>query len=157
MESIQERIMTDIAALLPDGASFSGEDKTGNIGTANIYKQLLPDPSAITMPCILVDVENETEQEEESNFEEKYVVYPCRISIIDRANAKRNNDLLTVYLKWRHDAMNKLRDTTRLDSVPEAYDVRVQPRVIVSPNLPEYQYFVTGFVVQVYTTETRNK
>jgi hypothetical protein len=166
--AIQDRTMQDIAAIITNLISAGKLQGTVNvdIGIQKVYIQLIQEElNVASFPCVLVTTQDETEEEDEENstFEEDWVIYPVRIMICDPMSPNyqaRRPD----YQRWRHVIAQALRglcnytdglNNSILANTPEAFDVRLRNLPVIDARLPENQFVQSGMVALVHTQETR--
>lgn len=155
--AIHERCVEDLQALI-QGLNLVGQAGiTGDI-LGNVLTPLTFDESNAQFPCVLLSVEEESEEEdgETTTFESDGVIYPVRILILDRVSA-RFEQARPVYLGWRRQILKKLRSLviSILPNTPECWKIGVRAMKIFDPRLPQYQFMVSGMTALCYTNEPR--
>lgn len=156
--------MQAVAQALAALGSFPvpGGNGTLTIAAAQCYLQMVPDQKSITLPCLDVTVDGLQEEEGDGNFEEAEVIYPVNALILDR-NSDDYQTPLPNYLAWRRRWMKALRDWPAgiapavLATLPEVAMVEVRGNLVIDPQLPKYQWVVSGFTARFTTFEARQK
>ncbi len=122
-------------------------------GSPPVYDQLFPNDKVVTLPCILLTLEDMQETQPGILTGLDDIGYPVRVSIVDR-----NDGDYTVnrpkYLLWRQEIFRAIRNQ-RLPAVTESAMTFVEPAPIVDKNLPAYAYFISSLVVRCISREKR--
>lgn len=111
------------------------------------------------LPCVLITIDGlqEEEWEEGNGFKVKGVMYPVNVFVVAREGWE-DHSRLTMYLNWRHQLMEMLRDKTRLAEVHECVDIALTPKAIVEKNTASgeggetYNLIQSSFGVKVFCT-----
>ncbi len=123
------------------------------VGNPPVIDQMFPNESVITLPCILLTVEDMQETQPGTLTGKDDIGYPVRVSICDR-----NDGMVSVnrakYLLWRQQIFRAIRNT-RLPAVAESAMVFVEPAPIVDKALPQYQFLVSSMVARCISREFR--
>jgi hypothetical protein len=139
----------------------------------HVYLQLVPDDSTgysvaqgkdvpVVFPALLFSLDTEAERGAVSDTGTSGWILPIRCWVADTTNP-RAHGRLPLYLgarKGLFDAFDepagrpKLRDATG-QAIEEVINVKVRPQAIFDPRLPQYQYLLSGMVIEVETEEER--
>lgn len=123
------------------------------VAAGRIHKQIFPDPSNMEFPCTLLTTEDVSEEFQPGLNELDYIGRPCRVQIADRVSEYQHDDLPD-YEYWREKLMRAVLHQ-QLPGVTECIQCEITPYIIADRNLPQYQYFVSGFVVRALCREPR--
>lgn len=116
-----------------------------------VYEQQWPDPSNVSFPCTLVTVDGVQETEETGISTRWDRGRPVKVMLADR-QSHRDPAKLALYEFWR-EKVERAFVRQRVAGVPESVQCRIEPYVILDPNLPQFEYMVTGLVVRVICRE----
>lgn len=120
---------------------------------ARVYEQSFPDPQNVAFPCVLVTVDGVSETDESGLSTADDVGRPVKVQIADR-RSKSDHAKLPDYELWRQSIERCFRNQ-QLAGVPESKICRIEPYVILDPNLPQFEYMVSGIVVRAVCRERR--
>lgn len=118
-----------------------------------VYEQAFPEPSNVKFPCILTSVDGEQETDESGLSTRDDVGRPVKVGIYDRWS-RRDHGKLVTWEAWRQACERCFRNQ-QLIGVPESKICRIEPFVIVDPNLPQFEFMVSKFIVRCVTREPR--
>lgn len=118
-----------------------------------VYEQAFPEPSNVKFPCILTSVDGEQETDESGLSTRDDVGRPVKVGIYDRWS-RRDHGKLATWEAWRQACERCFRNQ-QLIGVPESKICRIEPFVIVDPNLPQFEFMVSKFIVRCVTREPR--
>jgi len=161
--SVQDRLEQDISLLVQGLALQSLNlpplNPSGNPGIgSNVFTQMLPEQlNVIQFPAVLVSSFGERARDEGSTFEQRLVIYPIRVTILDVAQPyfqSRRGD----YEWWSQQIAATLEGLTNyplFPDVPECYAVDVEELTSIDPRLPESQFFRGGLVAHCRTSRYR--
>lgn len=119
----------------------------------NVYEQLYPDDDNVRFPCVLVTLEGVSETTEQGLSTRDDIGRPVKVEIGDRRD-KRDNAKMATYEYWRQSIDRCFRNQ-QLAGVPESVVCRIEPNVIVDPELPKFDYVVMGMVIRCVCREPR--
>lgn len=119
----------------------------------NIYEQMFPDESNVSYPCIVCTVDGVQETDESSLSTVDDFGRPVKVLIADRVD-KYDHEQLPNYENWRQ-ALIRCFVNQQIPGVPESVRCKIEPYVIIDPNLPQFQHMVSGFVIRAVTREPR--
>ena len=118
-----------------------------------VYEQMIPDESNVSFPCVLVTVDGVQESQETGLSTVDDIGRPVKVAIADRGG-KREAQKLAEYEYWRQ-SIDRCFRSQQLAGIPESVICRIEPNLIIDPNLPQYDYIVTGLVVRAVCREPR--
>lgn len=118
-----------------------------------VYEQAFPDPKNVTFPCILATVDGVQESDEQALSTRDDVGRPVKVQIFDR-RSKNDHARLPTWETWRQAAERCFRNQ-QLAGVPESVRCKIEPYVILDPNLPAFEHMASGFVVRAICREPR--
>ncbi len=120
---------------------------------ARVYEQSFPDPGNVSFPCVLVTVDGVEETSEQTFSQRDDFGRPVKVQIADRFS-KGDHERLASYEFWR-EKITRCFVNQQLAGVPESVYCKIEPYVILDPNLPQFEYMVSGFVVRCVCREPR--
>jgi len=126
------------------------------ISSKNVMVRMLPWPPVESYPCVYLVEENEQETLQVSTNLTDDKEYPVRVLFKDRADAAGYDRKRTTYNLWRQQILTAF-ENRRLPGVPSVYMCKVQPTVMIDPNLPQYQFVVSGMTLRFVNREVRGR
>jgi hypothetical protein len=129
---------------------FSAVD-TG-IGS-NWHEQIIPDETNIRFPCGILTVDGLSETFVPKLSGKDDWIRPVKVMICDRCD-QYDHGRLPDYELWRERLMRSVNQQ-RVPGLPESLITTVEPLIIVDPNMPKFQFLVSGFIVRAQTREAR--
>lgn len=150
--SLHWRIKLAVVAKIVDlDLQGDGDYRIGN----KVHGQMLPDETGIDdYPCVIATTEGEREKEtgkESSGYCDLWL--PVRLFIADRSSG-RQHELEPFYMYWRDQLYNAFHQK-KLEGVNEVRGCEVTMNVIFDPKLPQYQFVVSGMLLNFYTRQRR--
>lgn len=120
-----------------------------------VFVSATVDDAVADYPCVFVTWDGSTEQYD-MDFEGNLDGYPISVLLCDRQDI--HDPLFRArYLGIRKTLMDTFRPLNGYDSVPECWNVEVNPQVVFDPKLPQYMHVVSGFTVINRCWEQRPK
>lgn len=122
-------------------------------GCKEVAIQMTPDESNLSYPCVVVTPHDLTETDEQflSTLDDRG--HPNRVMICFREDAI-DHAVMAQTDFWRERIVRAFHNQQMPQPI-EVVRMRVEYDYIINPNLPQFQYVVSEFVVRVVTREPR--
>jgi hypothetical protein len=123
-------------------------------GCRGVIEKPYPDPANADFPVVWVTADGVRETIEPGLNATNDIAYPVRVLIVDRHELRDKARLRERYEPWRARIVEAFLDK-RLAGVPESVQCLIEPLPVLDPNLPQYQFVVSGLVVRCRTRKPR--
>lgn len=123
-------------------------------GLRGVLEKPYPDAVNADFPAVWVTADGVRESVAAGLNNTNDIGYPVRVLILDRHHQRDLKALREKYEPWRA-LLVEVFQNKRLPGVPESVQCLVEPLAILDPNLPQYQFVVSGLVVRCLTRKTR--
>lgn len=123
-------------------------------GCRGVIEKPYPDPANADFPVVWISTDGVRETVEAGLNATNDIGYPVRVLIVDRHELRDKSRLRERYEPWREAIIEAFLDK-RLAGVPESVQCLIEPLPVLDPNLPQYQFVVSGVVVRCRTRKTR--
>jgi hypothetical protein len=120
----------------------------------NVFEHGIPDPENVVFPCAILSVDGVQENYENALSTADDVGRPVKVQLADRCDKRELITNLPTYELWR-EKVARCFVNQRLAGVNESHICRIEPYVIVDPNLPQYEYMVNALTVRAVCREPR--
>jgi hypothetical protein len=120
---------------------------------SNWHEQIIPDETNVRFPCGILTVDGLSETFVPKLSGKDDWIRPVKVMICDRCD-QYDHGRLPDYELWRERLMRSVNQQ-RVPGLPESLITTVEPLIIVDPNMPKFQFLVSGFIVRAQTREAR--
>jgi hypothetical protein len=140
-DSYHEEVL-DAATTMATAAALSG------VGT-KVYRRLTGDRAAVTMPCLIVNLEGCKEEWRPLDTEYDVLTLPVNIALAHHADMRATDPMLARWLLWRQNLRVAFL-MQLMDDVSEVWHVEVRPLDTLDSQRvigPEFQGFASAVML----------
>lgn len=123
-------------------------------GSRGVVEKPYPDAANADFPVVWVTADGVREAIEPGLNATNDIGYPVRVLIVDRHELRDKAKLRERYEPWRALIIAAFLNR-RLPGVVESIQCLAEPLQVLDPNLPQYQFVVSGVVIRCLTRTTR--
>jgi hypothetical protein len=155
-DALEEQIIKAVVSRL-QVMNFQGTAASaGGIAPSSIYDQVVPIDKGFVLPALAVTLEGTKETIVAATNQRDDYGWLVNVAILDDS-AVLAGDYKSArgkYLRWRQQ-ISRAFMSQRLAGVPDVFNCKVEPAVVVNPKFPQAKYFVSGLGLRFFAREGR--